>query len=315
MVLIFIQHINRPKAPVTAGQNENSTTTSSGVDRSGRINPLQRPQGGTGGPTQIEPPIGGSLGADGAPTPIRVTSGTDPRSVRPMDPASAPPLVTEVPPSLLQPSETDPLAASNNAVSPGAVQQPTQVETTPPLIAGTSSNAGQQPRQTGGTGTPSLVPWDAPPQQPAAQQQTRQSLTAQATQARSPQQSQTPQTQPVQTNRQTSQAAQNQLSDKGTHSLKNLALQITGDKIRVRIEADDAFPCKSFILTGPDRLVIDLPGTWKGMKVPSVPQNDIVKTIRHGKQATGPRLVLDLSKTLKNHSVQRSGNVVEIVLQ
>lgn len=312
MVLIFIQHLNRPKAPVTAGQTEN--TTSSGVDRSGRINPLQRPQGGTGGPAQIDPPIRGSLGVDGAPTPVRVASGADPRSARPLDPQSAPPLVTEIPSSLLQPSETDPLASSGTPAVPGVVQQPTQVETTPPLISGASSTVNQQTRPTGRTGAPSLVPWDTPPQQPAAQQQSRQSLTAQATQARSPQ-VQPPQQPAAQTSKPSRQTTQAALSDKGTHTLKNLALQITGDKIRVRIEADDPFPCKSFTLTGPDRLVIDLPGTWKGMKVPSVPQNDIIKNIRHGKQASGPRLVLDLSKGLKNHTVQRSGNVVEIVLQ
>ena len=183
------------------------------------------------------------------------------------------------------------------------------MDQTPPLIAGGSANATQQSRPSASTGSPGLVPWDVPPQPRAAQPRTqaqplsRQALTAQAQRGQ--------QEQPRQSATDNTRA----LSEKGSHSLKNIALQITGDKIRVRIEADNAFPCKSFVLTNPDRLVVDLPGTWSNMKVPSVPRNEVVKNIRHGKQASGPRLVLDLNKTLKNHTVQRSGNVVEIVLQ
>ena len=85
--------------------------------------------------------------------------------------------------------------------------------------------------------------------------------------------------------------------------------------MQLRIEADTPFPCRAFVLNKPDRLVIDLPGSWKGMKAPSVPQNRLIKTVRVGSQPAGPRIVLDLESAPKAHKVQRNGNVVEIVVQ
>ncbi|MDR1489342.1 MAG: AMIN domain-containing protein, partial [Desulfovibrio sp.] len=105
------------------------------------------------------------------------------------------------------------------------------------------------------------------------------------------------------------------LSEKGTHSLKNISLLFSGDEVILRIEADNAFPCKTFVLTGPDRLVIDLPGVWKGMKTPPLQNNRIIRAVRLGRQSAGPRLVLDLNAALKGHKVERRGNVVDIAVQ
>jgi hypothetical protein len=104
-------------------------------------------------------------------------------------------------------------------------------------------------------------------------------------------------------------------SFKNTHTLKNVSLTFADDAMRLRIEADGAFPCKTFTLSGPDRLVIDLPGAWKGMKAPTVPGNRIIGKARAGLQSAGARLVLDLNSPLKNHKVERRGNVVEILVQ
>jgi hypothetical protein len=105
------------------------------------------------------------------------------------------------------------------------------------------------------------------------------------------------------------------LSEKGTHNLKNISLLLSGDEAILRIEADSAFPCKTFVLTGPDRLVIDLPGVWKGMKTPPPQNNRIIRAVRMGQQSAGPRLVLDLNASLKGHKVERRGNVVDIMVR
>ena len=106
------------------------------------------------------------------------------------------------------------------------------------------------------------------------------------------------------------------LSLTAAHALRAIELRFSDRKMILRIEADGAFPIKSFFLPDPDRLVLDLPGKWTGMKAPTVPQNKIVKAARLGNQTTGPRLVLDLNGPLKNRSVQRiNAGTVEITLE
>jgi hypothetical protein len=102
---------------------------------------------------------------------------------------------------------------------------------------------------------------------------------------------------------------------KETRTLKNISLAFADSDMRLLIEADGAFPCKTFILSGPDRLVIDLPGAWKGMKAPTVPGNRIIRKARVGLQSGGARIVLDLNSPLKNHKVERRGNMVDILVQ
>ncbi len=69
----------------------------------------------------------------------------------------------------------------------------------------------------------------------------------------------------------------------------------------LRIESDNAFIGKTFVLPGPDRMVVDLGGEWKNVKAPSIPSNTLVKGVRIGKQNSGPRLVLDLTRPPKAH--------------
>jgi hypothetical protein len=71
------------------------------------------------------------------------------------------------------------------------------------------------------------------------------------------------------------------------------------------IEADSPLPVKYFVLTAPDRLVIDLPGTWKNLAAPAVPQNMLVRNLRIGRQADSDRIVIDLSRKIKNDSLIR----------
>ena len=82
----------------------------------------------------------------------------------------------------------------------------------------------------------------------------------------------------------------------------------------LQIEAGGPFPCNAFVLTGPDRLVVDLPGAWQGMRVPSIPENRLVKAARLGQQPAGPRLVLDLASPIK-HTIERQGSITRIIMQ
>lgn len=100
----------------------------------------------------------------------------------------------------------------------------------------------------------------------------------------------------------------------GEHEIKEIGVHFAGQQMKLRIVASNGFPCKTFVLPAPDRLVVDLPGKWKGVKAPNVPANKIVKGVRIGKQDAGPRLVLDLERPLKAHTVERPDeNTVEIL--
>lgn len=105
------------------------------------------------------------------------------------------------------------------------------------------------------------------------------------------------------------------LSLTGKHAAKHVGLHFSGQNILLRVEAGKPFPCKTFLLNTPDRLVVDLPGTWQGLSVPSVPQNNVVTGVRLGNQPAGPRMVLDLSRPVKWQVTRPENNVLEIVIQ
>ena len=142
------------------------------------------------------------------------------------------------------------------------------------------------------SGSPGLTPWAVPPKKEGEAKKTT---------------ADTPKGEAIKT--------EGTPSEPGTLQLRDIKLTSNGQSMHLRIEANDSFPCKTFVLTGPDRLVIDLPGKWKGVHVPSVPANQLVTNVRAGEQTAGPRVVLDLARPLKGHQVQRMGNAVEIVLQ
>ncbi|MCC8194744.1 MAG: AMIN domain-containing protein [Deltaproteobacteria bacterium] len=84
----------------------------------------------------------------------------------------------------------------------------------------------------------------------------------------------------------------------------------------LRIEADAPFSYKTFALPSPDRYVVDLAGNWDKMRVPTVPANTMIKGVRAGKQAGGPRLVLDMQRAPGKHSVTWvSPTVLEIAIE
>ena len=103
---------------------------------------------------------------------------------------------------------------------------------------------------------------------------------------------------------------------KKTVALVNIGLHFRGNGMVFRIEADASFSYKTFALPSPDRYVVDLLGTWTNMYAPTVPANTLIKSVRVGKQASGPRLVFDMQRVPKNHSVNWvSPTVLEIVIE
>ena len=99
-------------------------------------------------------------------------------------------------------------------------------------------------------------------------------------------------------------------------TLVNIGLHFKGSGMVLRIEANAPFSYKTFALASPDRYVVDLVGTWGNMRAPTVPSNNMIKGARVGKQAGGPRLVLDMQRAPKKHNVTWiSQSVLEILLE
>ncbi|MDR1124476.1 MAG: AMIN domain-containing protein [Deltaproteobacteria bacterium] len=101
---------------------------------------------------------------------------------------------------------------------------------------------------------------------------------------------------------------------RGRGSIVELSLQFRGRGMALVIEGSGPLPARHFVLAGPDRLVVDLPGSWSNLKVPAVPSNNLVKSARLGRQDDADRLVLDLKTRLKSHSINRiSDKKIEVL--
>lgn len=102
----------------------------------------------------------------------------------------------------------------------------------------------------------------------------------------------------------------------GTHTMKAASFHFSGAKIRFRVESNNEFSYRTMLLSEPDRLVIDFPGTWTDIKAPEVPKNLLVEKVRVGSQKAGPRFVLDLFGKPKKYEVVRiSSAIVEFVVE
>ena len=299
MGLVMFSHIGTkeaPRRPVPFVAEQGSQARQGGF-----ATPLNAPQGDTSSLRSIEPPISNMTPPaqpDGVPQPVRLTPSFDGNPPQSVAPGTEPSAATTAAPATDSPT----LAAT---FSPEAAQ-----ESTPPT---------QAPTTTGATGKPGLTPWEKLPQEvpatppapsipPTVPQTIAQTTPPAAPQPTLPTQTQNrPVTAPVQT-------AQATLPPTGSHSLRNISLSPSGQGLVLQIEADSPFRCNAFVLTGPDRLVVDLPGTWQGMRAPPIPENRLVRAARLGQQPAGPRLVLDLAGPIR-HTIERSGNTTRIILQ
>lgn len=85
----------------------------------------------------------------------------------------------------------------------------------------------------------------------------------------------------------------------GPATINQIGLHFADKRMVLRVNADAPFEARWFVLTGPDRLVVDFPEPVKNLTIPTIPQNRLVKGARIGQQKDGFRLVLDLNAPVK----------------
>lgn len=101
----------------------------------------------------------------------------------------------------------------------------------------------------------------------------------------------------------------------GVATVVAATLSMDGTVVTLRLEGSQALSAKTFILKGPDRVVLDLAGKW-AMETPRVGSNRMVGALRVGNQAEATRVVLDMKVAPGKASVsQISPNVVELTIR
>ncbi len=78
-------------------------------------------------------------------------------------------------------------------------------------------------------------------------------------------------------------------------TIKKITVIRAGDGTTVRLDSSEVPQYKTMRLTSPERLVLDLDGTWK-LRAPGVPPNNFVSNVRIGDHKEGTRIVIDLKK-------------------
>lgn len=92
-------------------------------------------------------------------------------------------------------------------------------------------------------------------------------------------------------------------------------LTMDGDAVTLRLEGSQAIKAKTFMLKGPDRVVLDMAGKWT-VEAPRVPSNRMLGALRVGNQAEATRLVFDMKVAPGKVAVsQISPNVVELTIR
>ncbi len=77
--------------------------------------------------------------------------------------------------------------------------------------------------------------------------------------------------------------------------IKKITVANIGDGVTVRLDSSEMPSYNTIRLTSPERLVVDLNGTWK-LRAPGVPKNPFVSNVRIGLHKDGTRIVIDLKK-------------------
>ena len=81
-------------------------------------------------------------------------------------------------------------------------------------------------------------------------------------------------------------------------SVERFVVYAREDGATVRIVGNANISYKPMVLTGPDRVVVDLDGNWD-IKAPGIPKNDLVTNVRIGKLNGKTRVVIDLNSSAK----------------
>lgn len=83
----------------------------------------------------------------------------------------------------------------------------------------------------------------------------------------------------------------------------------------LEIKASGPIRCKTFRLSSPERLVVDLIGKWD-VPIPTVPSNTIIQRVRVGDASERTRIVLDLKRALQaDKIVQVNDTTINIRMQ
>lgn len=98
----------------------------------------------------------------------------------------------------------------------------------------------------------------------------------------------------------------------GKQVVTSSTLTMDGDVVTLRLEANSPIKGKSFILASPDRVVLDLSGSWK-LAAPRVPSNRMLRELRVGAREDGIRLVFDMRVKPSSATVKQiSSKVLEL---
>ncbi len=89
--------------------------------------------------------------------------------------------------------------------------------------------------------------------------------------------------------------APTQVTTPAAKTIKKISVATIGDGVTVRLDSTEIPKYKTMRLTSPERLVLDLRGTWK-LRAPGVPSNAFVSNVRIGNHKEGTRIVIDLKK-------------------
>lgn len=92
----------------------------------------------------------------------------------------------------------------------------------------------------------------------------------------------------------------------GARVVTAAVLTMDGDVVTLNLQGSGAMQGKAFMLTGPDRVVLDIEGEWK-VEIPRVPSNRMVKALRTGRQGTATRLVFDMKVKPARVNVAKPG--------
>ncbi len=97
--------------------------------------------------------------------------------------------------------------------------------------------------------------------------------------------------------------------------LTAVGYKFEGNALVFYVQGSTTFEHKVFTLSGPDRLVVDIKGTWGNVDAPTTPSNRLVKSSRVGLHQQYARFVLDLKSPLVKHSATLRDNTLLVTME
>lgn len=110
------------------------------------------------------------------------------------------------------------------------------------------------------------------------------------------------------------QAPEKAQAPRGDQAINKFVIYSREKGATVRIGSAGKLEYSSMTLTNPDRVVVDLPGSWKFPANPGVPRNDLVSAVRVGQSGNKTRVVIDLKMPARKVVLVpfKAGNGVDV---